>query len=83
MSEEGKELYNTTDFYTTAVLLLKKYPVVKITKEGPGNAIKRFHFEDTEELRQTVLAYMNRKLEGNLRDHKDAIETVKDLIHSG
>ena len=75
--------YSTTDFYTTAVLIAKKFEVENITTEGPGGKVKRLHFADTEELRTTILSYMNRKLDGNLRDFRDAIETVKDMVHSG
>ena len=81
MSE--KKDYNTTDFYTVAVLILKKFQVKKITKEGPEGRVKRFWFDDSEELQETILSYMNRNLEGNVRDFRDAIETVKDMVHSG
>ncbi len=81
MTEEKN--YSTTDFYTTAVLLAKDFEVIEVTNEGPGDRVKRFHFQDTGELRSTILSYMNRKLEGNLREFRDAIETVKDMVHSG
>lgn len=82
MSSKSED-FNTTDFYTTAILIAKKFPVKKITSEGPSGKVKRFHFDESEELRATILAYMNRQLEGNLRDFRDAIETVKDMVHSG
>lgn len=81
MSNE-ESLYTTTDFYTTAVLISKKFLVKKITTEGPGKKVKRFHFDDSPELRQIVLDYMNRSLTGNIREFRDAIETVKDMVHS-
>lgn len=80
MSEDN--VYTTTDFYTTAVLIATKYPVLKVTKEGPTNRVKRFHFESSEELENTVLTYMNGTLEGSLREFRNAIEVVKDLVHS-
>ena len=76
------ELYTTTDFYTTAILISKKFQVIKLTTQGNWNHIKRFHFSDSPELREIVLLYMNRQLDGNLRDFRDAIEVVKDLVHS-
>lgn len=80
---DDAEDYSTTDFYTTAVLIAKRFQVERITTEGPGNKVKRFHFKDSPELRQVILSYMNRQQEGNLRDFRDAIETVKDMVHSG
>ena len=82
-NEDNMDSYSTTDFYTTAVLIANKFKVLEVTKEGPGNKVKRFHFEDNKELRQTILAYMNRQLVGNVRDFRDGIETVKDMVHSG
>jgi hypothetical protein len=78
-----KENYSTTDFYTTAILVATKFEVVKITTEGPGNKVKRFHFEDTPELRQTIKDYLNGKLTGDFRTFKNSIETVKDMVHGG
>lgn len=80
----NKELteYTTTDFYTTAVLIAKKFIVTSVSTEGPGKKVKRFHFQDSIELRQVVLSYMNRTLDGNIREFRDAIETVKDIVHS-
>jgi len=81
--------YSTTDFYTTAVLKTLKFEIIEITnhlpngKEDPDGRVKRFHFEDTPELRDVVMKYMNGTLEGNLRDMRNGIEAVKDMVHSG
>ena len=75
--------YSTTDFYTTAVLLLKKYKIKEITTEGPQKKVKRFWFEDSDELRAIIMEYMNGDLCENLRDFRNSIDTVKDLVHSG
>lgn len=72
-------LFATTDFYTSALLVCLGYEIKKITADG---RVKKFHFEDTPELRQDILDYMNRKKMGNLRDFRDAIERIKDLVHS-
>lgn len=77
--EEGQ--YTTTDFYTTAVLVLKKFEVLAI--KSAGGKVKRFAFNDTPELRATILSYMNGTMEGNLREFRNAIECVKDMVHSG
>lgn len=81
MAEEDR--YTTTDFYITAMLIAKDFEVRRISKEGPDDRVKRFHFEDDQELQDTILAYMNGSLEGNLKGFKQAIETVKDMVHSG
>jgi len=81
--DELDELYGTTDFYTTAVLIANEFELKHIKSEGPRNKVKRFYFEDTTELRAIVLEYMNSKLEGNLRQFRNAIDTVKDMVHSG
>lgn len=75
--------YYTTDFYTTAVLRMSGYEVKKIIIEKPGGNRKKFAFEDSPELRQIVLDYMNGTIEGNLREFKNAIDNVKDMVHSG
>jgi hypothetical protein len=74
--------YNTTDFYTTAILITKKFEIVSVTSSGPGNKVKRFYFTDVPELREIIMKYMNGTLDGNLREFRNAIETVKDLVHS-
>lgn len=80
MSEQDST-YSTTDFYTTAVLIAMDFEVLEVTKEGPGNRVKRFHFEDTPELRNVIKQYMNGKLQGSFREFKNSIEVVKDLVH--
>lgn len=80
-NDEGK--YTTTDFYTTAVLVLRKFEVLEIRAEGKNDKVKRFVFEDTTELRDTILSYMNGSINDNLREFRNAIETVKDMVHSG
>lgn len=79
MTDDNK--YSTTDFYTTAVLIAKEFEVVDITREGPANRVKRFWFDDTDELRNTIKDWLNGKVEGNYRVLKNAIESVKDAVH--
>ena len=74
--------YATTDFYTTAVLIAQKFEVQSITTEGPAGKVKKFHFADTPALREAIMKYMNGTLTGNLREFRNAIETVKDMVHS-
>lgn len=82
------EQYSTTDFYTAALLICLEYEIKKISRENSSGEevhngrVRRFHFEDTPALRQDILEYMNGKKVGNLKNFKDAIETVKDLVHS-
>ena len=80
--EEVKE-YSTTDFYTTAILIAQKFEVKNITTEGPAGRVKRFHFDENAELKAVIMKYMNNTLSGNLREFRNAIETVKDMVHSG
>lgn len=84
---ESEELYTTTDFYTAALLICLGYEVRSVTREGKPDKdgqgkTRRFHFPNSEQLQQDRMAYMNNKKEGLLRDFRDAIETVKDLVHS-
>ena len=76
------EGFSTTDFYTAAILIAKGFEVTEVSKEGAGLKVKRFHFEDNEDLRKTILLYTNGSLEGNLRGFRNSIENVKDLVHS-
>lgn len=76
------ERYTTTDFYTTAVLIHQGFEILEVTSHGPDGRVKRFHFEDTPKLREVIMAYMNGKLEGNIRDFRNSVETVKDLLHN-
>lgn len=75
-------MYSTTDFYITAVLLLRKYKIKETTLEGPKDKVKRFHFDDSDELREVILSYTNGDLVDNIREFKNSIECVKDLVHS-
>lgn len=83
--QEELPVYATTDFYTTAVLVLNKFEVIEIRKDEQNrrNKTKYFVFRDSPELRQLILDYMNSSLMGNLRDFRHAIDTVKDMVHSG
>jgi predicted secreted protein len=74
--------YSTTDFYTTAVLISQNFEVTEITREGPSQKVKRFHFNDTPELRDVIKKYVNGQLMGDLRNFKNSIECVKDMVHS-
>lgn len=75
--------YVTSDFYTTAVLILSGFEVLEVTSHGPALKVKKFHFENTAELQEVIMSYMNGKLEGNIRAFRNSIETVKDMVHSG
>ena len=74
--------YSTTDLYTTAVLLFSDFHIVKVTSHGDSGRVKRFHFEDSEELQNTILQYMNGTLHGDIRKFRNSIEVTKDLVHS-
>jgi hypothetical protein len=82
------DMYSTADFYTAALLICLRYEIVEVTREGVESRrdgkgrTRRFHFYDSKELRQDLMDYMNNKKVGNLRDYRDAIETVKELVHS-
>ena len=83
--EEESTVYATTDFYTTAVLVLNKFEVIEIRRDEQNkrNKTKYFVFKDSPELRKLILDYMNSSLVGNLREFRHAIDTVKDMVHSG
>jgi hypothetical protein len=78
--EEDK--YSTTDFYTTALLIARGFEVKDISSEGDYSKTKRFHFDKTPEVQEAVMSYLNGRLEGNIRDFRNAIETVKDMVWS-
>jgi len=73
------DYYATTDFYTAAVLISIGYEIQKVTTEG---RVKKFHFVDNEDMRSSILSYHNGTLQGNLRDMRNGIEAVKDIVHS-
>ena len=84
---EHEDRYTTTDFYTAALLICLDYEILEVSREGKADKdgkgrTRRFHFEDSPELQQDIMKYMNNKKSGLLRDFRDAIETVKDLVHS-
>lgn len=86
MSES--ERFTTTDFYTAALLVYCEYEILEVTREGPPDKrdnlgkTRRFHFEPSDQLNEDIMNYRNGKKEGNLKKFKEAIETVKDLVHS-
>lgn len=80
--ENTEQGYSTTDFYTTAVLISQEFQVANVSREGHQGKVKRFHFDDTPGVHEVVMSYINGKLEGNIRDFRNAIETVKDMVYS-
>lgn len=80
MNESDTE-YSTTDFYTAAVLISQGFEVKNVTT-NTTTKVKKFHFIDTPVLRDIQMSYLNGNLNGNIRVFKNAIETVKDLLHS-
>lgn len=82
MSDTTTAKYSTTDFYTTAVLISQNFEVTEITREGPNQKVKRFHFNDSDTLREVIRKYVNGQLHGDLRNFKNSIESVKDMVHS-
>jgi predicted secreted protein len=72
--------YSTTDFYTTAMLISQKQEVIKVSKEGDNGQIKRFHFNETSAVQKIVMSYINGQLEGNIKEFRNAIETVKGIV---
>ena len=81
-AEDLDTQYSTTDFYTTAMLISQNFTVLHVTKEGLNGKVKRFYFDKTPEVKEIVMSYVNGKLNGNVRDFKNAIETVKDMVYS-
>ena len=75
------KVYFTSDFYTAAVLIAQGFEVIDVTSSPKDSRVKLFHFNDSDELRNTRMAYANGKLEGNLKKFKQAIDEVKTLIH--
>lgn len=86
MSES--EEFTTTDFYTAALLVFCEYEILKVTREGKEDRrdglgkTRRFHFESSDKLKQDIMDFSNGKKHGSLRKFKQAIEIVKDLVHS-
>lgn len=82
------KVYTTTDFYTAALLVSQKYEILEVTREGTKldrdglGRTRRFHFVDTPELQKDIMDFMNNKKMGLLRDYRDAVETIKDMVHA-
>jgi hypothetical protein len=82
------EEFTTTDFYTAALLVHSEYEIRGVTREGPEDKrdglgkTRRFHFTNSEELSREILDFRNGKKTGSLKKFKEAIETIKDLVHS-
>ena len=80
MSNETVEEYLTTDFYTAAVLIAQGFELLRTSNSTPK--VKTFHFKRTPELAAVQHQYLTGSLSGNIRQFKNAIETVKDILHS-
>lgn len=82
------KVYTTTDFYTAALLVSQKYEILEVTREGAKldkdglGRTRRFHFADTPELQKDIMDFMNNKKMGLLRDYRDAVEIIKDMVHA-
>lgn len=74
--------YITSDFYTAAVLVSQGFNVSEVSTASVGSKVKKFHFANSPELKDIQMKYLNGSLEGNIRSFKNAIETIKDIIHS-
>ena len=87
MSEES-EKFTTTDFYTAVLLVFCEYEILEVTREGKPDSrdglgkTRRFHFDACDQLQQNIMDFRNGKIEGSLRKFKEAVETVKQLVHS-
>ena len=86
MSETEK--FTTADFYTAALLVYCEYEILEVTREGKIDSrdnlgkTRRFHFEASDKLSQDIMDFRNSKKQGNLKKFKEAIENIKDLVHS-
>jgi hypothetical protein len=74
------KLFGTTDFYTICVLLATGSKVDKIATEGERGQIKRFFFENTESLQDTLLKHSNGTLSLPSLDLINAIDNVKRML---
>jgi len=73
--------FSTNDLYTTAILIACGFPMVEVdTNDDTGR--KTFYFDNTEDLKKSLMAYRNGTLTGNLKNFKNAIENVKDIVHA-
>jgi hypothetical protein len=77
-----ENIYTTTDLNIAATLMCQGYKILELKKQTEKSHIKSFCFEDTPELQQTLLDYMNGDLMVNCRHFTNAMNTVKELIHS-
>lgn len=80
--ESVEKEYSTTDFYTTAVLISQKFQVLYVSKKGTTGKVKCFHFDNTPLVQKAIMNYINGNLEGNIKEFRNALETVKDMVHS-
>ena len=77
-----QEIYTTTDFYTAAVLISQGFNIVDTTLLDSNIKTKVFHFENTRLLQEIRKSYIDGKLVGNIRQFKNAVEEIKDRLHS-
>ena len=75
-------LFSTTDFYATAVLISKGHKVAKVESHHRDSKIKVFFFKKTPAISNLLMSYANGDLAGNIREFKNAIDTVKELVHN-
>lgn len=72
--------FKTTDFYTIAVLYAYGFSIRDIKGVCRGNHMKAVVFEDSPELKETLLRHHNGELEVNTKVLISAIEHVKGMI---
>jgi hypothetical protein len=72
--------FSTTDLYSICVLKAAGFKWLSIVDEVNRRNIKRFHFEDTEELRETLDQHSNGELLLSTLDLINAIENVKRIV---
>ena len=73
--------YETSDFLTASVLLLRKHPLLSTDASDPRRVV--FLFEDSDRLQRDILKLKRGELRVDPSDFWAAERRCKQLIHEG
>lgn len=75
-------LYKTSDFYTSAYLKAKGFPLTDIEREGGGRCFFLFDLPSEEVQKRLLLDYHAGRASIDPRQFASAIKSLKALLHA-
>lgn len=83
---ESEKTYRTSDIQMASVLVAVGHKLIDVTEEqhqtSRGNSSRSVFVFLNDEVKQTIIEYVNRKVVVNARDLLDTFRNLKQLSHN-